>query len=229
MATTTETPEQVMTAQRWFDEGGQETELQRIGTIKNAEQRKIALQQFNEQNNNFMAERSGQRQPPPLPERPEKAKTHPAIEAAINETKNREPGWMRDITGMSDDQLRERYLERAMKQDGARNRLNPGVLTLSEYKENRPDLVEFAGKYTREELERKDILSRMIQDRRFNVSKAKIDWERKQNPELVKIAERNLTDRNFRQTGPKYNDALYSEVSQVKRTLGNAKAVGFKS
>jgi hypothetical protein len=229
MATTTETPEEIMTAQRWFDQGGQEAELQRIGTIKNAEQRKTALQHFNEQNNTFMAERAGQSQPPPLPERPEKAKTHPAIEAAINESMNKEPGWVRDIASMTDEQLRDRYFDRAMKQDSNRNRLDPRVVTLSEYKASRPDLVEFAGKYTRAELERKEILSRMIQDRRFNVSKAKIDWERKQNPELVAIAERNLTDRNFRQTGPKYNDALYSEVSQVKRTLGNAKAVGFKS
>ena len=228
MATTTENPEEVMTAQRWFDGGGQEAELQRIGTIKNAEQRKASLQQFNEQNNSFMAERVGREQSQPLPERPEKAKTHPAIENAINEAMHKEPGWTRDIASMSDEQLRDRYLDRAMKQDIARNRLDSRVVTLSEYKDSRPDLVEFAGKYTRPELERKEILSRMIQDRRFNVSKAKIEWERKQNPDLVAIAERNLTDRNFRLTGPKYNDALYAEVSQVKRTLGNAKAVGFK-
>ena len=227
MATNTEAPEEMMTAQRWFDEGGQEAELQRIGTIKNAEQRKTALQQFNDRNNQFMAERTGQSQPP-LSERPERAKTHPAIEEAINEAMHKEPGWTRDIASMSDDQLRDRYFDRAMKQDIARNRLDPRVVTLSEYKASRPDLVEFAGKYTRPELERKEILSRMIQDRRFNVSRAKIEWERKQNPELVAVAERNLKDRNFRQTGPKYNDALYAEVSQVKRTMGNAKAVGFK-
>jgi hypothetical protein len=229
MTTQTETHPETMTARRWFDEGGQEAELQRIGTIKNADQRKLALQQFNERNNEFLAERAGRDLPPSPGEKPEKAKTHPAIESAINESIAKEPGWTRDIAGMSDEQLRDRYLDRAMKQDVARNRLDPRVVTLSEYKASRPDLVEFAQKYTRAELERKEILSRMIQDRRFNVSRAKIDWERKQNPELVAIAERNLSDRNFRQTGPRYNDTLYSEVTQVKRTLGNAKAVGFKA
>jgi hypothetical protein len=111
MATTTENHEEIMTAQRWFDQGGQETELQRIGTIKNADQRKAALQHFNEQNNTFMTERSGQSQPPPFPERPEKAKTHPAIESAINESMNKEPGWVRDIASMTDEQLRDRYLQ----------------------------------------------------------------------------------------------------------------------
>ena len=225
METTTQAPEEVMTAKRWFDDGGQIAELQRIGTLKNADQRKAALQDFNERNNAFLAEKLG----PSVSERPEKAKTHPAIESAINDAMNKEPGWVRDIASMTDEQLRDRYFDRAMKQDAARNRLDSRVVTLSEYKASRPDLVEFAEKYTRSELERKEILSRMIQDRRFNVSKAKIDYERKQNPELVAVAERNLTDRNFRLTGPKYNDALYSEVSQVKRTLGNAKAVGLKA
>jgi len=217
-----------MTAQRWFEEGGQEAELQRIGTIKKAEERKMALQQFNERNNAFLSERAGPGQPPPLPEKAEKAKTHPAIDEAVDNTMRTEQGWMRDLAGMSDEQLRERRLNRLMEQDSNRGRLNPGIVTLSEYKVSRPDLVEIVGKFTRTELERKEILTRMIQERRFNVTKAKIDYERKQNPELVGIAERNLTDRNLHLNGPKYNDALYSEVSQVKRTLGNAKAVGFK-
>src|ERR1700677_482672 len=130
METTTQAPQEVMTAKRWFDEGGQIAELQRVGTIKNADQRKAALQEFNERNNAFLGEKLGA----PLPERPEKAKTHPAIEDAINETMNKEPGWTRDIASMSDEQLRDRYFDRAMKQDIARNRLDPRVVTLSEYK-----------------------------------------------------------------------------------------------
>jgi hypothetical protein len=221
----TEAPEEVMTAQRWF-EGGWEAELERISTIRNAEQRKTALQQFNEQNSAFLAERAGQAQPPPLPEKPEKAKNHPAIDEAIHDAMNREKGWVQDIARMSDEQLRDRYLDRLMKQDIIRNRIDPNIVTLNEYKTARPDLVEFAGKFNRTELERKEMLSRMIQDRRFNVSKTKVDYERKHNPELVAIAERNIGHRNL--PGAKYNDALYTEVSQVKKTMGNAKAVGFK-
>jgi hypothetical protein len=56
MATTTETSEEIMTARRWFDEGGQQAELQRIGKIKNTDQQKEALQQFNERNNSFLVE-----------------------------------------------------------------------------------------------------------------------------------------------------------------------------
>ena len=226
MTPNTESSEELMTAQRWFDEGGQQAELQRIGRIKSVDQQKEALQQFNEQNNTFLAERGGTSQP--LPQRPEKAKTHPAIEAAIDETMKRESGWMREMAGMSDDQLRERRLDRLMNQDLNRGRLDPGIVTLSEYKASRPDVVEIVGKFTRTELERKETLSRMVSERRFNVTKAKIDWERSLDPKLVQVAERNLADRNVHVNGPKYNDTLYAEVSGVKRTLGNAKSVGFK-
>ena len=228
MATNTDTPEEVMTAQRWFDDGGQMAELQRIGKIRNAEQYGEALKQFNERNNAFLAERAGPAQPPPLPQKAEKAKTHPAIEAAIDDTMKRETGWMREMAGMSDDQLRERRLDRLMDQDLNRGRLDPGIVTLSEYKASRPDVVDIVGKFTRTELERKEVLTRMVQERRFNITKAKIDWERKDYPLLVEVAERNLADRGLHVNGPKYNDTLYSEVSQVKRTMGNANKVGFK-
>jgi hypothetical protein len=226
MATNTESPEENMTSQRWFDEGGQQAELQRIGRIKSVDQQKEALQQFNEQNNAFLAERGGTSQP--LPQRAEKAKTHPGIEAAIDDTMKRETGWMREMNSMSDEQLRERRLDRMMGQDQNRGRLAPGVVTLSEYKASRPDVVEYVGKLTRTELERKEILSRMVGERRFNITKAKIDYERHLDPKLVQTAERNLADRNMPMNSPKYNDTLYAEVSGVKRTLGNAKTVGFK-
>ena len=222
----TESPEELMTAQRWFDEGGQQAELQRIGRIKSVDQQKEALQQFNEQNNTFLAERGGTSQP--LPQRPEKAKTHPAIEAAIDETMKRESGWMREMAGMSDDQLRERRLDRLMNQDLNRGRLDPGIVTLSEYKVARPDVVDVVGKFTRAELERKEILTRMVQERRFNITTAKVEHERKLDPQLVKVAELNVAERGLHINSPKYNDTLYSEVSQVKRTLGNAKSAGFK-
>lgn len=226
MSTNTESPEEIMTALRWFDEGGQQAELQRIGRIKSVDQQKEALQQFNEQNNTFLAERGGTSQP--LPQRPEKAKTHPAIEAAIDEAMKRETGWMREMSGMSDDQLRERRLDRMMNQDANRGRLDPGIVTLAEYKASRPDVVDVVGKFTRAELERKEMLSRMVSERRFNVTKAKVDWERSLDPKLVQVAERNLADRNVHANSAKYNDTLYAEVSGVKRTLGNAKTVGFK-
>ena len=188
MATNTEITEEAMTAQRWFDGGAQVAELQRIGTIKDAEKRKAALQEFNETNNGFMSERLGRQQAPAFPTKPEKAKTHPAIEAAIDETMKRETGWMREIAGMNDDQLRERRLDRLMNQDLSRGRLDPGIVTLSEYKASRPDVVEIVGKFTRTELERKEVLTRMVQERRFNVTKAKIDWERTLDPKLVEVA-----------------------------------------
>jgi hypothetical protein len=225
MPPNTDTPENAMTAQHWFDEGGQMAELQRIGKIKNPEQHAEALKQFNDRNNGFLAERAGQDSPQ---QRPEKAKTHPAIEEAINETIRKETGWMREMAGMTDDQLRERRLDRLMEQDRVRGRLEPSIVTLAEYKESRPNVVEIVGKFTRPELERKEILTRMVQERRFNITKAKIDYERKLDPQLVKVAELNVGERGLHLNSPKYNDALYSEVSQVKRTLGNAKNVGFK-
>jgi hypothetical protein len=228
MATNTETPEEVMTAERWFNGDGQVAELQRIGTIKDAEKRKAALQEFNETNNGFVSERLGRQQPPPFSPKPERAKTHPAIEAAIDETMKRETGWMHEMAGMNDDQLRERRLDRLMNQDLNRGRIAPGIVTLSEYKASRPDVVEIVGKFSRTELERKEVLTRMVQDRRFNITKAKIDWERTLDPKLVEVAERNLGDRNLHVNGPKYNDTLYAEVGAVKRTLGNAKSAGFK-
>ena len=217
-----------MTAARWFDEGGQAAELQRIGKIKNSEQQTIALGEFNERNNGFMAERALQSQPPALPARPERPKSHPAVDAAIDEAMAKESGWMREMRGLSDDQLRERRLNRHMDQDRNRGRLDPSIVTLSEYRETRPDLVDVIGKYSRVELERKEILTRMVQERRFNITTCKIDWERKQDPQLVKVAELNVAERGVHINSPKYNDTLYSEVSQVKRTLGNAKSVGFK-
>jgi hypothetical protein len=215
-----------MTAQRWFDQGGQQAELQRIGKIKNSEQQTEALAQFNERNNGFMAERTAQ--PPPLPQRPERAKTHPAIEAAIDDTMKKETGWMREMDGLTDEQLRERRLNRHMDQDRNRGRLDPSIVTLSEYKVARPDVVDVVGKFTRAELERKEILTRMVQERRFNITTAKVEHERKLDPQLVKVAELNVAERGLHINSPKYNDTLYSEVSQVKRTLGNAKSAGFK-
>lgn len=227
MATPTDTPEE-MTAQRWFDEGGQMAELQRIGKIKNAEQYAEALKQFNERNNAFLAERAGPAQPPPLPQQGERPKTHPAIEEAIDEAMRKETGWMREMSGMTDDQLRERRLDRLMQQDEARGRLEPNIVTLAEYKESRPNVIEIVNKFTRPELERKEILTRMVQERRFNITRAKIEYERKQNPQLVKVAELNVGERGLHLNSPKYNDALYAEVGGVKRTIGNAKTVGFK-
>jgi hypothetical protein len=226
MATTSDTPEEVMTAQRWFDQGGQQTELQRIGKIKNSEQQLEALAQFNERNNGFMAERTAQ--PPPLPQRPERAKTHPAIEAAIDDTMKKETGWIREMASQTDEQLRERRLNRHMDQDRNRGRLDPSIVTLSEYKVARPDVVDVVGKFTRAELERKEILTRMVQERRFNITTAKVEYERKLDPQLVKVAELNVAERGLHINSPKYNDTLYSEVSQVKRTIGNAKTAGFK-
>ena len=222
MATATQTQEQEMTAEAWFN-GGQEAALNRLNGIKGTEERRAALHQFNELNSAFMEERSSREQAPPGPG--EKARTHPAIEEAINEAMSREKGWVKDIAGLSDQQLVDRYLDRAMKRDVARNRADVHI-TLGEYKAQRPDLVEIAGKFTRAELERKEFLSRMILDRRFNVSKAKVEYERKLNPQLVAVAEKNLGNTN--QRGPRYNDALFAEVSKVKKTFDHAKSVGVR-
>jgi hypothetical protein len=226
MATPTDTPQDVMTPQRWFEEGGQQAELQRIGKIKNSEQQTEALVQFNDRNNAFMAERTAQA--PPLPQPAEKKKTHPAIEDAIDDTMKKEVGWMREMAGLTDDQLRERRIQRHMVQDNNRGRLDPSIVTLSDYKVARPDLVDVVGRFTRTELERKETLTRMVQERRFNITTAKIEYERKLDPQLVKVAELNVAERGVHINSAKYNDNLYSEVSQVKRTLGNAKSVGFK-
>jgi hypothetical protein len=215
-----------MTPHRWFEEGGQQAELQRIGKIKNSEQQTEALGQFNDRNNAFMAERTAQA--PPLPQPAEKKKTHPAIEDAIDDTMKKEVGWMREMAGLTDDQLRERRIQRHMVQDNSRGRLDPSIVTLSDYKVARPDLVDVVGKFTRSELERKETLTRMVQERRFNITTAKIEYERKLDPQLVKVAELNVAERGVHINSAKYNDNLYSEVSQVKRTLGNAKSVGFK-
>jgi hypothetical protein len=228
MATTTETPEEMMTAQRWFDEGAQQAELQRIGKIKNSEQQMQALAQFNERNSSFMAERTAQGQPPPVPQQAEKKKTHPAIEEAIDDTMKKEVGWMREMAGLTDDQLRERRIQRHMVQDNNRGKLDPSIVTLSDYRVARPDLVDVVGKFTRTELERKETLTRMVQERRFNITACKIEWERKQDPQLVKIAELNVAERGTHVNSAKYNDALYAEVSQVGRTVRNAKSVGYK-
>jgi hypothetical protein len=215
-----EAPEPEMTAERWFAEG-QQIELERIHNIRNSEMRHAALQEFSKTNRAFLEERIAQQQNGPA----EKARSHPAIDAAINETINREKGWVKDIAGMTDEQLRDRYLERAMRQDIDRSRVDRRIV-FGDYKRERPEIVEIAGKYTRSELERKEVLSRMIQDRHFNVSKAKVEYERERNPALVATAEKNIAHRRLR--GPAYNDVLYAEVSQVKRTLTNAKAAGFK-
>jgi hypothetical protein len=226
MATPNDISEDVMNPKRWFEEGGQQAELQRIGKIKNSEQQTEALVQFNDRNNAFMAERTAQA--PPLPQPAEKKKTHPAIEDAIDDTMKKEVGWMREMAGLTDDQLRERRIQRHMVQDNNRGRLDPSIVTLSDYKVARPDLVDVVGKFTRTELERKETLTRMVQERRFNITTAKIEYERKLDPQLVKVAELNVAERGVHINSAKYNDNLYSEVSQVKRTLGNAKSVGFK-
>ncbi len=217
-----------MTAQRWFEEGGQQAELQRIGKIKNSEQQTEALVQFNDRNNAFMAERTAQSQAPPLPQQTEKKKTHPAIEEAIDDTMKKEVGWMREMAGLTDDQLRERRIQRHMVQDNNRGRLDPSIVTLSDYKVARPDLVDVVGKFSRTELERKETLTRMVQERRFNVTACKIEWERKQDPQLVMVAELNVAERGVHINSGKYNDSLYAEVSQVGRTVRNAKSVGYK-
>jgi hypothetical protein len=228
MATPNDISEDVMNPKRWFEEGGQQAELQRIGKIKNSEQQTEALVQFNDRNNAFMAERTAQAQPPAVPQPAEKKKTHPAIEEAIDDTMKKEVGWTREMAGLTDDQLRERRIQRHMAQDNNRGRLDPSIVTLSDYKVARPDLVDVVGKFTRTELERKETLTRMVQERRFNITTAKIEYERKLDPQLVKVAELNVAERGVHINSAKYNDNLYSEVSQVKRTLGNAKSVGFK-
>jgi len=220
MATaTTEAPS--MTPELWFG-GGQMEELHRISTIKDAAKKQTALQQFNERNSDFLNGKMSGAQPPALPE---KAKTHPAIDEAINDTMRRESDWMRDIGSMRDDELRHRYLTRMLEKDINRKRVDKWT-TLREYTGSRPDLVELAEKFTRTELERKEVLSRMIDRQGFNVSKAKVEYERKQDPNLVATAELNISHRRLNRA--QYNDVLFAEVSQVKKTLGNAKTAGFK-
>ncbi len=67
----------------------------------------------------------------------------------------------------------------------------------------------------------------MIERQGFNVSKAKVEHERRLNPNLVATAELNLSDRRLGRG--QYNDVLFAEVSKVKKTLGNAKTAGFKA
>ncbi len=208
------------TPETWFN-GGQADMLQEIAKLKNQPDRRAALETFNELNNSFMKAMN----PTAAPTPGERPKTHPAIDAAIDAAIGRENGWMGEIRGMSDGQLQDRYLDRALKFDLSRNRV-PATTTLAEYKQRSPDLVEIAGKFTRPELERKEVLSRLVQDRGFTVSRAKVDYERKQNPDLVKLAEANLG--GVRRGGAKYHDALYAEVSSVKKTLTNAKTLGVK-
>jgi hypothetical protein len=223
MATaTTETTQQSMTPQLWFEGGGQMEELQRISTIKDAAKKQAALQQFNETNSDFLNGRFSGGQPPPLPER---AKSHPAIDEAINDAMKREPDWMRDIGGMKDDELRHRYMARMLEKDIDRKRVDKWT-SLREYTSSRPDLVELSEKFTRTELERKEVLSRMMERQGFNVSKAKVEYERKLDPNLVATAELNINHRRLGRA--QYNDVLFAEVSQVKKTLGNAKTAGFK-
>jgi len=126
---------------------------------------------------------------------------------------------------MRDDELRHRYLTRMLEKDINRKRVDKWT-TLREYTGSRPDLVELAEKFTRTELERKEVLSRMIDRQGFNVSKAKVEYERKQDPNLVATAELNISHRRLNRA--QYNDVLFAEVSQVKKTLGNAKTAGFK-
>jgi len=212
-----------MTPELWFG-GGQLEELQRISAIKDSAKKQAALQQFNEKNREFL---NGNGQvsgalPPPLPE---KAKSHPAIDEAINDAMRRESDWMRDIGTMNEDELRHRYLARMLEKDIDRKRVDKWT-TLREYTSSRPDLVELATKFTRAELERKEVLSRMIERQGFNVSKAKVEYERKLDPNLVATAELNIAHRRLGRA--QYNDVLFAEVSQVKKTLGNAKTAGFK-
>src|SRR5271154_6354811 len=102
MATaTTEAPQEKMTPELWFG-GGQMEELQRISTIKDGTKKQAALQEFNERNSDFLNSRFSGDQPP----LPEKAKIHPAVDEAINDTMRRESDWMRDIGSMRDDELR---------------------------------------------------------------------------------------------------------------------------
>jgi hypothetical protein len=191
-------------------------------SIKDGAKKLEALEQFNTTNSDFLSSRFSGAQPPPLPE---KAKTHPAIDETINDAMKRESGWMRDIGSMKDDELRQRYLTRMLDKDIERKRVDKWT-SLHEYTSARPDLVELAEKFTRTELERKEVLARMTERQGFNVSKAKVEYERKLDPGLVATAERNLAHRRL--PGAKYNDVLFAEVSQVKKTLGNAKSVGFK-
>jgi hypothetical protein len=211
-----------MTADLWFDGGGQLEELQRISTIKDAAKKQEALQQFNEKNGEYLNTRMAGVHPPPLPD---KAKTHPAIDEAINDAMRRNPDWERDLANMNDNELRHRYLTRLLERDVDRKRVDRWM-SLREYTGSRPDLVELAEKFTRTELERKEVLARMIDRQGFNVSKAKVEYERKLDPNLVATAELNISHRRLGRA--QYNDVLFAEVSQVKKTLGNAKTAGFK-
>ncbi len=121
MATaTTEAPQQNMTAETWFEGGGQLEELQRITALKDATKRREALQQFNETNGAFLKSRIANTEQPSLSDR---AKAHPAIDEAINDAMKRETDWMRDIRGMSDGDLRQRYLSRMLEKDINRQRV----------------------------------------------------------------------------------------------------------
>jgi len=222
MATaTTEAPQQIMTAEQWFDGGGQLEELQRITAMKDAAKRREALQEFNVKNREFLKGRADAQQEG-LPDKP---KTHPAIDEAINGAMKRETEWMHDIRGMSDDDLRRRYLSRMLEKDINRQRVEKWT-SLPEYVRAKPDLADLAAKFTRVELERKEVLSRMIERQGFNVSKTKVEYERKLDPQLVATAELNMNHRRVGRAA--YNDVLFAEVSKVKKTLGNARTAGFK-
>jgi hypothetical protein len=219
MATaTTEAPQATMTAELWFDGGGQLEELQRISSIKDTAKKQAALQQFNTSNEQFLKLRSAEG-----PD--EKAKTHPAIEDAINKTIQRETDWMQDIRRKSDEDLRFRYLERQLSKAVRQGRV-PEWTPVSEFLESKPDLVDVANKYNRTELERKEVLARMIERQGFSVAKAKIEYETRLNPTLVATAKLNIASRKI--GAGKYNDVLFAEVSKVKKILTNAQTAGFK-
>lgn len=215
MSTATDTHEQTMTAEEWFA-SGQDAEIRRIGRITDPEKRTEAVRQFNERNSAFLDDRNA---------RGREYQPHPAIDIAIDEAIQREKGWMTEIRGLSDDQLRDRYLEHHMRRDIAANWVDRGI-TLAEYKADKTKLVGIGAKLNRTELERKEVLSRMIVDRRFHLAGAKVEYERKKDPKLVELAERNIADRGLR--GSAFNDALFNQVRSLQRTVQNAKAIGFK-
>ncbi len=152
MATaTTEAPQQTMTAELWFDGGGQMEELQRLSAIKDPAKKKAALEQFNTTNEQFLKLRSADAPG-------EKAKTHPAVEEAINKAMSRETEWMQDLGKKSDEDLRFRYLERQLDKAVKQGRVHPDT-HISEFLESKPDFVDVANKYNRRELERKEVLA----------------------------------------------------------------------
>jgi len=224
MATaTTEAPQATMTAELWFDGGGQLEELQRVSSIKEAAKKQAALQQFNATNDQFLKSRGAETTQASTPE---KAKTHPAIEESINKAMSRETEWMHDIRRKSEEDLRFRYLERQLNKAVKQGRV-PEWTPISEFLESKPDLVDVANKYNRTELERKEVLARMIERQGFNVAKAKLEYENQLNPTLVATAKLNIANRRI--VPGKYNDVLFAEVSKVKKILTNAKTAGFKS